>query len=174
MTSAPGTSDRLTLDTSRPEVCALLAQLLAGGTAILIRVTGCSMRPFLQGGEVVEVRPVRSGAIRYGDLVLARQAGGALLMHRVLWIRRESGGVLRLQTIGDAAPYPDPAVGTVDVLGRVCAVVRDRPGGAVRRIDLNSLPWRLYGCVVVARQLARLVARRVSARIQPHRTSHSR
>jgi signal peptidase I len=92
-----------------------------------LRVRGCSMRPWLRGGEVVEVRSVPAEQVRRGDVV-AFARGGGLFVHRVIGKSHGENGTL-LITKGDAFPDTDAPVSQEELLGRVTCV--ERAGGAV-------------------------------------------
>ncbi len=109
----------------------LAAEVLAQGHAIRFRAHGSSMRPFLRDGDSLEIQPLRGGAFRCGEILLYRQAGGRLLVHRVARVR---GGQLLMQ--GDALPAPDGWIGVEQVLGK--AVIRYRRG---KRLDLTAPGW---------------------------------
>ena len=159
------------MDLSHPEGIRLLADLLAGGAAVRFTVTGDSMRPFLRGGETVELRPVPPGRIRLGDLLLfcpvehegAHEEGARLMLHRVIRIRRGAGRPALIQTQGDALWAPDAPVEVERVLARVCAVERASSDGSNRRSDLGGFPWQAVGRLVVLRQVVCWRARRAFA-----------
>lgn len=85
------------------------------------------MRPWLRGGEVVEVRRITPAEARRGEVV-AFARGGGLFVHRVIGKRRGEHGTL-LITKGDAFPDADAPVREEELLGRVACVARE--GGAV-------------------------------------------
>jgi signal peptidase I len=139
------------MDLAHPEALDLLADLLANGAAVRFVVTGDSMRPFLCGGETVTLRRVNPAEIRCGNLVLCRQTGGKLLLHRVVRILRGRGLPVRIETQGDALWTPDEPVTSEQVLGRVAAIERD---GAF--VDLTATRWRIYGrCIAAFQRLRR-------------------
>jgi len=173
------------MDLSNPDGIRLLAELLAGGAAVRFTVTGASMRPFLAGGETVELRPVPPDRIRPGDLVLFRPSrpeaaytpvgvlpaeGPQLMLHRVIRIRRGAGLPALIQTQGDALWAPDDPVEEEQVLARVCAVERAGSDGSSRWSDLGGFPWQAVGRLVVLRQGICWRARRAFAwaRRLPH------
>lgn len=104
----------------------LIEALRARGCARL-RVRGSSMRPWLRGGEVVELQSITPAEARPGDVV-AFARGGGLFVHRVIGKRHGEHGTL-LITKGDAFAEPDAPVREDELLARVACVVR--AGGAV-------------------------------------------
>jgi signal peptidase I len=109
-----------------------------------LRVRGRSMRPWLRGGEVVELRRTTLAEVRRGDVV-AFARGGGLFVHRVIGKSHAENGAL-LITKGDAFPDADAPVNEEELLGRVTCVAR--AGGAV---STDTLPQqalgRLLACV---------------------------
>lgn len=128
---------------------ALAEDLLGRGTRIRLAVGGVSMAPWLRDGDYVIVEPLHRNKARFGDLVLFRNAGGALVLHRVIRRWRNARGLHRLQTRGDANIRLDASVETERVLGRVRLV--ERNGGD--RIDLESAGQRLRALVIGAGML---------------------
>jgi hypothetical protein len=94
----------------------LLAQLLGEGWCVELEVTGSSMAPLVRSRDVLTVEPVRP---RLGDVVARMDAGGRLVVHRVVGRRGR-----RWLTRGDAASGPDLPAGDEQVLGTVRRVAR--------------------------------------------------
>ena len=117
------------------EVRGLIESLIESGYELRVHVTGRSMRPFLKGEEVVTIRPSRVEPFGFGDLILARGAGGTLVLHRV--IGRTVGGAWL--TKGDGLQAPDEPVRPEDVLG-VVVLVQTAPGN-IRRLDTRAGKW---------------------------------
>ena len=105
----------------------LLAQALLADKSARLQVQGRSMEPLIRDGDRVEILP--SGSARCGSVVLALNATGVLVCHRIL--ARTSGSVWlsgdRLTTVDEHAPE--------SVLGVVASVDRE---GSVLRLDG---PW---------------------------------
>ena len=82
------------------------------------------MRPCIQDGDLLEVRPVQEQAIRTGDILLIHLARRQLLVHRVVRIQtvRDHNSFL-LQ--GDAARQQDGLVPFEHVLGRIVSIERN-------------------------------------------------
>jgi hypothetical protein len=94
------------------------AALLRDGVGVRLRVNGSSMAPALHDGDVVELEPVASEAVRTGDVVFAVRPEGGYMLHRV--VRRPGGrmgGYIR--TRGDALWRLDPPVARSQVIGRM-------------------------------------------------------
>ena len=103
----------------------LSTSLLQQGIAIRMRVSGFSMKPLIQPGSVIRVRPYTGAVgpgqgVARGDVVLMRlesQDHHCLVAHRVIALR--DGEV---QTKGDACDRADGAQPLSAVIGRVEAV----------------------------------------------------
>jgi len=108
----------------------LAREELAQGSPIRLRVSGSSMAPLIEQGDVVLVRHVNFGDLRRGDLILVEQ-GGAFLTHRL--VAADAHGV---RTKGDNASHADLPVVPQDVLGRVVGV--EKSG---RTIELDGGRW---------------------------------
>lgn len=93
------------------------------------------MRPFLFGGDLLEVEPISPAQLAIGDIVLVRTPAGEMLAHRIVRITGH-GESRRFDLKGDANLRLDRQVAPADVLGIVVAVIRDG-----RRIPLDH-GWR--------------------------------
>ena len=117
-------------------VAQLVEELLSSDLSVRIAVTGSSMTPTLESGDVVTVSPVPTGQLHLGDLVLFRNKESKLVLHRL--VRRLEAGTRRWQTRGDASPQLDVPIDEQYILGRVCTLERDgrltRIGGFVSRL----------------------------------------
>jgi hypothetical protein len=125
-----------------PDLVNLFEDLLNAGTNLKMRVTGNSMKPFLQGNEVVTVRKVSAASLKLGDLILVRQKNGTALLHRLVRKGRDAAGRLTLQTRGDALLAPDPPTPEHQFLGKVFLIEKLRDRSVCRTIDLASRPWQ--------------------------------
>ena len=118
--------------TSLYESCSLsavlAAELLNAGHDLRVRVTGCSMRPFLKDGDMVTIRKAPVTALRAGDVLLCKCDDDTLIMHRLL--KMQHNGLI-LYTKGDALDRMDPPLTGGQCLGRAIAVERETPPGIV-------------------------------------------
>lgn len=128
----------------RRDVLALTLELLESGKSVRITATGGSMRPFLNGGEILTIEPTSPSSLRMGDLVLIRSPVGAVLIHRIVrqWQRNE---VRWLQTKGDGLYNPDQAVPAHRVAGKVVRVERPADIGdtTAKSTDLSAFSERV-------------------------------
>lgn len=143
------------LDLNSAQFFDLARQILTEGHALRFRARGVSMRPFIQDGDLLEVRFVPATDIKVGNVVLfgvgeipGKQNASpsslersdlpvTILVHRILRIRG-SGREILFFIQGDAALLPDGWISPAQVLGRVSAFERN---GKTR--SLNTLPQRL-------------------------------
>ena len=94
----------------------LAREELAQGSPIRLRVSGSSMAPLIEPGDVVLVRHVNFEDLRRGDMILVEQ-GGTFLVHRLVAVHDHG-----VRTKGDNASHADLLVAPEDVLGRVVVV----------------------------------------------------
>ena len=97
----------------------LTTSILQDGKKVRFKAHGDSMHPFIQDGDVVEVRHVKSNKIKPGDIVLSRLPDGRLVVHRVIQKYFDS---FLIQ--GDALPYPDGLIPLHNIFGLVDAIFR--------------------------------------------------
>jgi len=166
-------SDQATIARQRTAV-KLAREELAQGGLIRLRVSGDSMAPLIEPGDVVLVRHVNPEDLRRGDLILVEQ-GGAFLTHRLV-----AADAHLVRTKGDNASHADPPVLPQDVLGRVIGVEKGdvvslskgdvlSPPKDGRRIELDEGRWpmvnRLLGllgwCEVKLFAAGRIIKRRL-------------
>ena len=132
----------------------LAREELAQGSPIRLRVSGSSMAPLIEPGDVVLVRHVNFEDLRRGDLILVEQ-GGTFLVHRLVAVHDHG-----VRTKGDNASHADVLVAPEDVLGRVVVVEKGdvlsltsaipsailrtglvEPSKGGRRIELGQGQW---------------------------------
>ncbi len=120
--------------------------LLAQGQVVRFTAEGWSMYPAIRDGEIVDLAPVDTSAIRRGDVLLCRLGWGAVA-HRVIAIDRTSTPT-RILLRGDAAFDRDAPLTADAILGQVIATTR---AGVRRRLDtptarilglLTARAWR--------------------------------
>ncbi|HEU4387713.1 MAG TPA: signal peptidase I [Blastocatellia bacterium] len=125
----------VTLET--PEFLEQARLLLAKGLPVVIRMSGTSMRPAIEDGDLVTVEPQGDQIARAGDVILYHSVRETAVIHRVVRIDRAQGEVVII-TRGDASSQNDLPVPSHRVLGRVKMVER-----AGERIDVVSSRPRL-------------------------------
>ena len=121
------------------------------GMRVRLGVGGVSMAPRLCDHDCVLIEPLDGIDARFGDLVLFRNAGGALVLHRVVRRWRDSRGRHRIQTRGDANIRLDASIDSARVLARVRRIETKGRGS----IDLESARERLRAVTIAAGKLLR-------------------
>ncbi len=99
----------------------VISDLLGRGRACETRMRGKSMRPTVEDGDLVVLRKLDPDDLRPGDIVLFVTSDGYPVCHRVVRVSG-AGEQRRVQTWGDAIPWPDLPVPMGSVLGRVESV----------------------------------------------------
>ncbi|MGR0482681.1 MAG: S24/S26 family peptidase [Candidatus Electronema sp. V4] len=147
----------------------LVQTLLRQGVMVRIRVSGDSMRPLLQGGELVEVAPLGQAIPSLGDILFVRSRQDAPIIHRLIWQRRQNGR-RQLLTKGDACPGFDGFIPVEQVLGRVDRVlISDQ-----HSTSLRAPAMRLRAALVVSRALLAHALRKLRAWSRRKKCSLSR
>ena len=111
----------------RELIPALEQEVLARGARARFTVAGSSMSPFLRDGDTVELAALGDRPVHVGDVILARVADEAYVMHRVA--RVTAAGIYLL---GDAQHHVDGPLARSQLVGRVTRAWRgSRPVHAV-------------------------------------------
>ena len=134
----------------------LLRELLGQGLSVRVTVTGRSMQPFLQGGESVILRSVRSEALQIGDLIFFVDTGNRPVLHRIVRRKRQKK-TIQFQTKGDGLVGLDAPIFGSQVLGRVEKVFAGEPGNAtdiVGCLNLNHYRQRVNAVYFAKRSLS--------------------
>jgi signal peptidase I len=116
-----------TLET--PDFLEQARQLLSRSLPVELRMSGSSMRPAIEDGDVVTIEPIADEPVRQGDIVLYHSRFDTAVIHRV--IRVDKSAERAILTRGDSAAQNDLPVSIHRVLGRVKLVER-----AGERIDM--------------------------------------
>ncbi len=99
----------------------------------LFLVSGESMRPTLQPGEVVHGRPALAALLKRGDIVVFVEGTGRSVLHRIVSTRP-------LRTRGDNRLAPDPPVPPCSPLWRI---THRRCRGRLVRLRIGMAGLRL-------------------------------
>jgi len=123
----------------------LSREILGKGKSLRFRARGNSMWPLVRDGDILLVRPIGTGEVRLGDLVLFHTGKGNVVVHRV--VRCDAGrGGMRYLVQGDAGSGPDGLIPAAQVQGRVTSL--EREGVA---IDLQHAASRALSRLAVVR-----------------------
>lgn len=134
------------LSLESPELLDYARYELSRNRTIQLRMSGSSMRPVIDEGDIVSIAPAEPTAINAQDIVLIATPSGTALIHRVLSLQNREGSLYAL-TRGDHSQYPDTPVPITRILGRVVALQRKGRGKIipVRRTPgfVSRLRWLL-------------------------------
>lgn len=114
----------------------IISGLLDQGTPVAFRAGGPSMNPTIRDGESVRIRPLRSGDLRPGVILLFRK-NDRLVLHRMVGRKPAEGD---MYVVADAALAGGEWVALADILGMAEWVQR---GERIHRLD--GAPSRLAG-----------------------------
>ena len=96
-----------------------MVEFLELGYPVRLRVTGQSMAPSIQSGDMVLVEPVDPTALDPGDVVVCRDGFGRIRIHRLV---QGAPGSAPFITRGDNLSGNDRPKEASEILGRVVAV----------------------------------------------------
>jgi signal peptidase I len=105
---------------------------------VQLRISGSTMRPSLEDGDLVTIEPVNSQVVRPGDIILYQSLSDTALIHRVVRLEQRSAGRY-IVTRGDASATVDVPVPIHHIMGRVTSVNR---AGEVIEVTLGDGGWR--------------------------------
>ena len=107
--------------------------LLSRGIEVVLMTKGNSMLPFIRG-EKDSVNLKRFGAVKVGDIVLARIAPQRYVLHRIFSIDGD-----QVTLMGDGNLVGTESCRLSDILGTVTEIIR--PSGKKKKVTDGSL-WR--------------------------------
>jgi signal peptidase I len=97
--------------------------LLSKNIPVEIRMSGGSMRPAIEDGDIITIEPVKDSPIKQGDIILYQTRFDTAVIHRVVRIERAATG-RSILTRGDASMQNDIPAPLHRILGRVRQVER--------------------------------------------------
>lgn len=109
----------------------LTSELLAQGLRVRFTVSGTSMRPFLEEGDIVTLAPVTPADLKIGDIALVRRSPNSLTLHRL--VRKMRGSQPLFVFKGDAVSESDEPVAPHQVVARVTEIQKTH-----KRISLQG------------------------------------
>ncbi len=135
-------SNGQSVDVSDNAVHVLLEDLLKKGVDLRVRVTGRSMAPFLNSGDLVVMRKVPFRTLGTGDLIFFKTNQDRCYIHRIIQ-KTARGNQWLFQTKGDAKRSMDETIPGKNILGKVLAVEKVNPFAQSHSVlDLESPLWR--------------------------------
>jgi signal peptidase I len=114
-----------------PEFLERSRQILSKSQTVEICMSGSSMRPAIEDGDLVTIEPIIDGKINQGDIVLYQSRFDTAVIHRVIRIERFSSERIVI-TRGDAASQSDLAIPLAKILGRVKNI--ERAGESIKMV----------------------------------------
>jgi len=135
----------------------LFEDILKKGLCLRVKVTGKSMTPFLNGGEIVSIKKVRPEILHTGDLIFFKNSSGQPILHRIMG-RQKKNNIILFQTKGDAFTAFDEPVPSTNILGRVIKIEKPVSSGNIRTIDMESIFWRIFNFIYAAFQIIKSAA----------------
>lgn len=132
----------VTLET--PDFLEQARQLLSRSLPIELRMSGSTMSPAIEDGDIITLEPVTAEPIKQGDIVLYQSRMDTAVIHRIIRLERLSSERC-IVTRGDAASHNDSPVPLHRILGRVKRV--ERAGERIkmvipkRNVSQTILSW---------------------------------
>ena len=125
-----------------PDFAQLVAEKMRSQGAAYLRVSGCSMVPWIRAGDFVFVRRFDFAKIAVGDVIVFRR-NGLVVTHRAICrvnAAPPDKTASLLVTKGDASDETDLPVSAAEFLGRATRIHRGR-----QHIDLDSFTQVFLG-----------------------------
>jgi signal peptidase I len=115
----------LSLDS--PELLEYARYELSNNRQLHVRMSGTSMRPTIDDGDVITIAPVNPLSIKPRDIAVCVTSSGTLLIHRVVGLQSQEN-VLLAMTRADQSQYHDAPIPLTHIIGRAIAVQRKGKG----------------------------------------------
>ncbi len=120
---------KVTLET--PDFLEQARTSLSRGLPVELRMSGSSMSPAIEDGDIITIEPITDEPVKQGDIVLYHSRFDTAVIHRVIRLERLSSERCVL-TRGDAASHNDAPAPLHRILGRVRRV--ERAGERIRMV----------------------------------------
>jgi len=112
------------VDLGMPDFLEQARQLLSKSVPIEIKMSGSTMSPVIEDGDVITIEPIQENSLRPGDIILYNSLRDTAVIHRVVRVEKGESADRSIVTRGDAASQNDLAVAFHRVLGRVKRIER--------------------------------------------------
>ena len=106
---------------------ALFADILDQGLDLRLKVTGRSMRPFINSGETVLLRKAAAGSLQRGDIIYYMDAADSAVLHRIMSWETAADGKATFITKGDALSMPDAPIAEDGILAKAIYIEKVLP-----------------------------------------------
>ena len=117
---------------------ALFADILEQGLDLRLKVTGRSMAPFINSGEIVILHKVDSKYLNKGDIIYFTDGTGSAVLHRIIAKEIKTNGKISFTTRGDALLQYDAPISEDQVLAKASYVEKVIPFIGPMQIDIDS------------------------------------
>ncbi len=107
-----------------PDFLEQARQLLSRSIPVEMRMSGSSMRPSIEDGDIITILPITDTPLKPGDVVLYQSRYDTAVIHRVVRVERATSSERTIVTRGDASLQNDMPVPQHRVLGLVKRVER--------------------------------------------------
>jgi signal peptidase I len=106
-----------------PDFLEQARDMLSRNIPVEIRMSGGSMRPAIEDGDLIIIEPIKDSPVKQGDIILYQTRFDTAVIHRVVRIEKAASGRSVL-TRGDASAQTDIPAPLHRILGRVRQVER--------------------------------------------------
>lgn len=120
---------------SNKKYFAKVESLLQNGENVKIPIRGKSMLPFLKETDKIVLFPAYAGRLSLGDILLAREESGRVILHRLVKINKET-----LILAGDGNLVQQEIINSNQVIGVARWAIRGD-----KKIDLQSIKNQVLG-----------------------------
>ena len=116
---------------------------LSRNRPLRLEMSGPTMRPTIEEGDILTIEPVEVTAVRPQDIVLYATSSGTAVVQRVIALEERAGCVYAIMR-GDRAELPGTPIALHQILGRVVAIERRRSGRTISLKRKPSLRMRVW------------------------------
>jgi signal peptidase I len=106
-----------------PDFLEQARDMLSRNIPVEIRMSGGSMRPAIEDGDMIIIEPIKDSPVKQGDIILYQTRFDTAVIHRVVRIEKAASG-RSVMTRGDASAQTDIPAPLHRILGRVRQVER--------------------------------------------------
>lgn len=116
---------------------------LSRNRPLRLEMSGPTMRPTIEEGDILTIEPVEVTTVRPQDIVLYATSSGTAVVQRVIALEERAGCVYAIMR-GDRAELPGTPIALHQILGRVVAIERRRSGRTISLKRKPSLRMRVW------------------------------
>jgi signal peptidase I len=117
----------------------LFADILQQELDLRVKVTGRSMRPFINNGDLVTLRKVSPESLKCGDIIYYTTKNETPVLHRIISKTVLPGNIITFRTKGDALLQKDEPIGADKLLGKAFYVEKSLPMFGPFSLNLDSM-----------------------------------